>query len=224
MTDGINEQQLRPRRRDRSDTIAARTRILLAAERRFASYGVAATALREIAQDAGVAINLISYHFKTKEELLEAVLDAHAERITTIRNDQLTQLELRYSPGVPPVREIVAALVGPIFRLKEQDPDLWTTFVGLLNRERGSTAWRDTIGKRVAAMLRQHAVLLHRSLPTSRRSNLIVALTIAFLSVTLSSPAEVRSLIGAELESDWDEAAFESVLVDLMTAAATSLA
>jgi AcrR family transcriptional regulator len=224
MKDSLDERRPKQRRGERSEATAARARILVAAERRFASCGVAATALREIAHDAGVAINLISYHFKTKEDLLEAVLDAHAQRITDIRRDHLTQLELRYSPGVPPVREIIAALVGPIFRLKEQDPDLWTTFVGLLNRERGSAAWRETIGRRVTAMLRQHAVLLHRSLPTSRRSDLIVTLTIAFLSVTLSSPAEVRSLIGAELEEDWDESGFEGVLVDLMTAAATSLA
>ena len=222
--DDINTvRKPKSRRRDANDVTAARTRILAAAERRFASHGVAATALREIAADAGVAINLISYHFKTKEDLLEAVLSEHAEQITVIRKDQLTQLELRYSPGVPPVREIVAALIGPIFRLKEKDPALWTTFVGLLNKERGSTAWRESIGKRVSAMLRQHAVLLHRALPAARRSDLVATMTIAFLSVTLSSPAEVRSIIGDELTNDWDEGGFEILLIDLMTAAASSL-
>ncbi len=223
MNDGNDVRQTKARKRVGNDVTAARARILASAERRFASHGVAATALREIAADAGVAINLISYHFKTKEDLLEAVLDEHAERITAIRKDQLTQLELHYSPGVPPVREIVAALVGPIFRLKEQDPALWTTFVGLLNKERGSAAWRQSIGKRVSAMLRQHAVLLHRALPTSRRSDLIATMAIAFLSVTLSSPVEVRSIIGDDLTSDWNEGAFENLLIDLMTAAASSL-
>jgi AcrR family transcriptional regulator len=223
MADGTGELPVRTRKRERRDASAARARILDAAERRFAGHGVAGTALREIAEDAGVAINLISYHFKTKEDLLEAVLDEHAARITSIRQDQLMLLELRYSPEVPPVREIIAALISPIFRLREDDPALWTTFVGLLNKERGSTAWRQSIGKRVAAMLRQHAVLLHRALPTSRRSDLIATMTIAFLSVTLSSADEVRSIIGDELTAEWDEEGFENLLTNLITAAATSL-
>ena len=216
-----------PRRRERvrpaGDVDSARERILVAAERRFAERGVSATALREIAADSGVAINLISYHFKTKEELLEAVLEHHAARITAIRQDQLSQLELRHSPRVPPVREIMAALIGPVFRLKEEDPALWASFLGLLARERDSAAWAATIGRRVSAMLRQHAVLLHRALPSASRSALIGAVTVAFLSVLLSSPVEARAMVGPDLEG-WDEAGLETLLVDLMTAAAMSLA
>ena len=216
-----------PRRRERmrpaGDAESARERILVAAERRFAERGVSATALREIAADSGVAINLISYHFKTKDELLEAVLEQHAARITAIRQDQLSQLELRHSPHVPPVREIMAALIGPVFRLKEEDPALWANFLGLLARERDSAAWAATIGRRVSAMLRQHAVLLHRALPSASRSALIGAVTVAFLSVLLSSPVEARAMVGPDLEG-WDEAGLEALLIDLMTAAATSLA
>lgn len=214
----------RTRARPADDAESARERVLVAAERRFAERGVAATALREIAADSGVAINLISYHFRTKDELLEAVLERHATRITAIRQDQLSELELRHSPHVPPVREIVAALIGPVFRLKEEDPALWSSFLGLLARERGSPAWAATIGRRVSAMLRQHAVLLHRAVPSANRHALVGAVTVAFLSVLLSSPVEVRSLIGPELTADWDEAGLEALLVDLMTAAALSLA
>ena len=216
-----------PRRRRRTgqagEAESARERILVAAERRFAERGVSATALREIAADSGVAINLISYHFKTKDELLEAVLDRHAAHITAMRQDQLSQLELRHSPRVPPVREIMAALIGPVFRLKEEDPDLWANFLGLLARERDSAAWAATIGHRVSAMLRQHAVLLHRALPSASRSALIGAVTVAFLSVLLSSPAQARAMVGPDLDG-WDEAGLEALLVDLMTAAAMSLA
>ena len=202
---------------------SARERILAAAERRFAERGVSATALREIAAASGVAINLISYHFKTKDELLEAVLERHAARVTALRQEQLSQLELRYSPSVPPVREIMAALIGPIFRLKEKDPALWASFLGLLARERGSAAWSATIGHRVSAMLRQHVILLHRALPSASRSALTGAVTVAFLSVLLSSPLEARALIGSDLE-EWEEASLEGLLVDMMTAAAISLA
>ena len=221
------KSRITPARRDRKrqagDADSARARILAAAERRFAERGVAATALREIATDSGVAINLISYHFKTKDELLEAVLEHHAARITAIRQDQLSQLALRHSPRVPPVREIMAALIGPVFRLKEEDPALWANFLGLLARERDSAAWAATIGRRISAMLRQHAVLLHRALPSADRGALIGAVTVAFLSVLLSSPVQARAMIGPDLDG-WDEAGLEALLVDLMTAAAMSLA
>jgi AcrR family transcriptional regulator len=59
------------RRRD-----AARTRQLLldAARHRFASDGYAATTVRDIADDAGVNVALISRYFQSKEGLFEACL------------------------------------------------------------------------------------------------------------------------------------------------------
>ncbi|GGM54829.1 TetR/AcrR family transcriptional regulator [Dactylosporangium sucinum] len=66
-----------PRRRD-----AAATRLLLlrAARRRFAGTGYAATTVREVADDAGVNVALISRYFESKEGLFAACLaDAVAE-------------------------------------------------------------------------------------------------------------------------------------------------
>lgn len=214
----------RGKRRRRDDGPSARDRILAAAERQFATAGVAATALREIAGESGVAINLISYHFRSKEELLEAVLERHAARITTLRQELLSDLELRYSPSPPPVREIVAALISPVFRMKEQDPDLWSNFVGLLNRERGSAAWSSTIGMRIGVMFKQHVTLLQRALPSTRRGDMVAAVAICFLSAMLSAPTEVRSIVGEELARDWDHEGLEQLLIEMMTAAIASLA
>jgi AcrR family transcriptional regulator len=57
---------------DRGDT---KTRILDAAYRRLASDGYAALSVREIARDAGVNHALINYHYRTKDQLVIAVLD-----------------------------------------------------------------------------------------------------------------------------------------------------
>ncbi|WP_433362110.1 TetR/AcrR family transcriptional regulator [Actinoplanes sp. CA-142083] len=79
-----------PRRRD-----AAKTRQLLleAARRRFAEDGYAATTVREIADDAGVNVALISRYFASKEGLFEACLKGAGEdlRRTTgeIGRDQI---------------------------------------------------------------------------------------------------------------------------------------
>ena len=67
-----------PRRRD-----AARTRqaLLDAARRRFARDGYAATTVRDIADDAGVNVALISRYFASKEGLFEECLSSAGETL-----------------------------------------------------------------------------------------------------------------------------------------------
>jgi len=63
---------------ERADT---RAKILDAAFRRLATEGYAALSVREIAKDAGVNHALINYHFRTKDQLVIAVLDAANQRL-----------------------------------------------------------------------------------------------------------------------------------------------
>lgn len=53
-----------------------KAKILGAAFRRLAREGYAALSMREIARDAGVNHALINYHFRSKDQLVIAVLDA----------------------------------------------------------------------------------------------------------------------------------------------------
>jgi AcrR family transcriptional regulator len=64
-----------PRPRDASET---RRHLLDAARLRFASDGYAATTVRQIADDVGVNVALISRYFKSKEGLFEACLTSAA--------------------------------------------------------------------------------------------------------------------------------------------------
>jgi AcrR family transcriptional regulator len=58
----------------RRDAAATRQLLLDAARHRFAGQGYAATTVREIADDAGVNVALISRYFASKEGLFEACL------------------------------------------------------------------------------------------------------------------------------------------------------
>ncbi len=58
-----------------------KARILEAAFQRLAREGYAALSVREIAKDAGVNHALINYHFKTKDQLVIAVLDEANRRL-----------------------------------------------------------------------------------------------------------------------------------------------
>src|SRR5215212_9741140 len=63
---------------ERGDT---RAKILAAAFRRLATEGYAALSVREIARDAGVNHALINYHFRSKDQLVIAVLDEANRRL-----------------------------------------------------------------------------------------------------------------------------------------------
>ena len=58
-----------------TDPGATKTRILDAAFRQLTQGGYAALSMREIAKDAGVNHALINYHFRSKDQLVIAVLD-----------------------------------------------------------------------------------------------------------------------------------------------------
>ena len=206
-----------------SQAAPARDRALAAAERLFARHGLNATTLRQVADASGVPINLISYHFKTKEDLLRAVLSGHSNHLTALRRTLLTDLELHHSPNAPPVHDIMATFYRPIFILRGNDAEHWANFVGLLSRERGSPAWQETIGESVAAMLKQYTVLLQRALPKVRRAEIVQVLSLSFLAIILSSPSEVKTILGDDLMQDWDDATLEAHLVKSLTAAVLSL-
>lgn len=93
-----------------SDT---KTRILDAAEKLFAKQGFEAASLRAIIADAGVNLAAIHYHFRTKEGLIQAVLE---RRFAPMNQERIRQLDacLRKARGkAPRVEGILEAFLGP---------------------------------------------------------------------------------------------------------------
>lgn len=63
------------RKPDRNVDLAVRERLLEAAVETFAAYGFEGASLRQIAQKAGVAFQLITYYFGSKEDLWVATVN-----------------------------------------------------------------------------------------------------------------------------------------------------
>jgi AcrR family transcriptional regulator len=72
----------RPGPRDAKGVIA--DRILVSARSLFAANGFSSTSLRSIAESAGVDVALISYYFKSKAGLLDAVLTVPADYLAAV--------------------------------------------------------------------------------------------------------------------------------------------
>lgn len=72
--------------------------IIEAAERLFATNGYEGTSVRDIAQEAGVNLAMISYYFGSKEKLMEALFDCRGGYIkftmeNVLKNEDLSPLQ-----------------------------------------------------------------------------------------------------------------------------------
>lgn len=111
-------------------------RILDAAEELFAQTGYYATSLRQITQLAAVNLAAVNYHFGSKEELLEAVIQRHIGPLNDQRRHLLEQeLQQAKEEGRRPrARQIMNALVEPTLQLRAPGSDhlAFVTLVGRL--------------------------------------------------------------------------------------------
>ncbi len=86
----MDDTQLPKYRQRKSE--ATRQRILDAAARSFLHKGIAASRLADIAEAAGTQAGSLYYHFDSKEELLEQVLDIGVQRIADHVRERLAAL------------------------------------------------------------------------------------------------------------------------------------
>lgn len=83
--------------------------ILLAAEKLFAQSGYHAVSIRDIAQEAGVPLALVGYHYGPKHELFHAIF-AHWNSTIEERLRELTNAHT--------LPRIIDAFVGPVLRMR----------------------------------------------------------------------------------------------------------
>ncbi|WP_280233445.1 TetR/AcrR family transcriptional regulator [Nocardia cyriacigeorgica] len=106
-----------------ADAEQRRTQVAEALLTTVAERGLARTTLADVAATAGVSVGLVQRYFRSKDELLRFGFDHVCRR---------TQERLRRVPIVPPVREIVIALMEQILPLepeREKELGVWLSFV-----------------------------------------------------------------------------------------------
>jgi AcrR family transcriptional regulator len=85
--------------------------ILDAAEHLCATRGIEGVSIRDVAAEAGVSIPVIYHYYKSRTNLLRAVLEARFGEIAGEYHRLLSALEAQESPAV---RDIVCAVLQPI--------------------------------------------------------------------------------------------------------------
>jgi AcrR family transcriptional regulator len=181
----------------RRDAAATRRDLLQAARRRFADQGYAATTVRQVADDAGVNVSLISRYFSSKEGLFEACLHSAAESFADA------------GPDISGLDDVVAALSGQVTRsLWGQEPAdvlrLLLRTSGDENAERVRVEALSVMGQRLADVAARQAALhghdQHADLLLRAQLVLATALGIAILRKS-PGPQPLGSATAAELET-----------------------
>jgi AcrR family transcriptional regulator len=112
--------------------VDTKERLLDAAERLFATSGIAATSLRAVTAEAGANVAAVHYHFGSKGELLRGVF---VRRIAPVNEERLKRLEELLGGAEPPsVEAVLDALVRPALEFASRHPEL-SDLVGLLQAE-----------------------------------------------------------------------------------------
>jgi len=113
---------------------STKDRILDAAEILFASEGYHCTSLRALTREAGVNLAAVSYHFGSKEALVEALLERRLHPLNRERERRLDQVleNARNAGTLPDVGEILRAFLEPTLSFREsgRGPRHFVTFIG----------------------------------------------------------------------------------------------
>ncbi len=110
--------------------VAGRELLVSAALKLFAAYGIDAVSIRAVNREAGLGPASVHYHFGTKEALLEAVLELHADMVA----EQIRRAarHITAAAGTATARDLVAMLASPYQDLMDEQTDgiSWVQLVG----------------------------------------------------------------------------------------------
>ncbi|GAB3033143.1 TetR family transcriptional repressor PsrA [Bowmanella dokdonensis] len=109
-----------------------KTEILNAAESLFAEHGFGDTSLRAITSQAKVNLASVNYHFGSKKQLIQEVLQRYLRILMPAVDQQLKQLLAQHPQ--PSVDQVFSSLVQPLLLLNQVRPNGTAIFVRLLGR------------------------------------------------------------------------------------------
>ncbi len=126
--------------KDEQSRAGTRERILEAAEALFAERGFETVSLRDITGAAEANVAAVNYHFGSKDNLIDAVVERHVTPINVQRLKLLDESEERHGEQPVPVAEILEDFLAPLLahimsgKMSER---LFGKFMGRLMGERG---------------------------------------------------------------------------------------
>jgi AcrR family transcriptional regulator len=98
-------------------------RILVAALEAFAERGFDGASVKDITERAGANIAAVNYHFRSKDDLIRAVLEHFLGEINAGRLEALDRCEAEAGPGGSTLEALIDALMRPMVRFSRDRQD-----------------------------------------------------------------------------------------------------
>ncbi len=193
---------------------SARERIMDCAEELFAEHGIEAVSLRAINAEAGLSPAALHYHFRTREKLVEALLDRRMRPLMKRRRELFERL--RSASEAPSVRDVLEILLRPLVEFMADDVEGGRRYVRFLCRlETDGAINRDFALKRHKKTVVHVDPLLRAALPDLSKEERRIRFELAmdFMLRGLSDWAKVAGSAG---RPDISLESFAGILLDFL--------
>ncbi|MCF1470620.1 TetR/AcrR family transcriptional regulator [Agrobacterium vitis] len=188
------------------------TRILDAAEALFADLGYDAVSIRAITDKADVRLNLLHYHFGTKEALFEAVIARRMVVLNTCRQDALSKVPAGMGRDI--VAEILSAFVRPYLELATSSENGWASYARLIAQISQSNRHLPLLQSHMDETAQLFIDALNAALPQAPRHSVARAFmfTAALMVSVFSGVARIDGLTGGAITGGDLEGAIDPLL------------
>jgi AcrR family transcriptional regulator len=122
-------------------------RLLDASELLFAEYGYEGTSLRTITEQAGEHVGLMTYYFKTKEQLFDKVVHRRATEMHRQRLAALKEVGFEARTPLQLIRAIIWAYAGPMIKARLADSSQWQAHVRIMASLMNQKRWVPLVRK-----------------------------------------------------------------------------
>ena len=148
------------------DPKLTKERLLDAAEGLFATQGFDGTSLRAITSEAGVNLAAVNYHFRSKDELNQAVFARRLEPINRRRLELLDECIADTGKGLLPLEGVIRALINPVMDVDLNKPELanFKTLMGRLHWEPKGML-KQLLAKQFGQLITRFTEAFQRALP-----------------------------------------------------------
>jgi AcrR family transcriptional regulator len=139
------------------DAEARRGEVVESVYRIIAVDGLERASLREVADEAGLAVGSVRHYFASSEELLTYSFATVVDRIVLRLSDALAKMQV-LTPGTPEHHEAVLTLLGQLLPLDDpraMDACVWMAFKNAARTRRFLAAEADRSHREVAAVVGQ---------------------------------------------------------------------
>lgn len=143
-----------------------RNAILDAAERLFSQRSYVDVTFRHIAEQAGVHVSQIIYHFKNKERLLRAVVNRRAGELNEERLRILDAYEQVVGTENMQLEPVIRAFLDPYLKKRICDDDGWKNYGALVAKIMWDPLLSSAMGEAYDAVAKRYIAALKATTPT----------------------------------------------------------